>query len=225
MMSLFSQPYYLYGYIAMVFVAMRIPYFGIIIRVFNTLIHESAHASMALLTSGKILKIELQNDTSGSTLSVAKSKRSQFLVAIVGYPVAAAAGYLLFWAIVHAFNVYALYTMLFLTSFVLLFYVRNFFGILWSLIFISILAFILWLNQSKVIDFTVFTLAVVLAVEAIYSSFTLFVIAIENPSEAGDAKLLSSITKLPAFFWALIFVGFNGWIVYRIVVDFLIFAK
>lgn len=225
MMSLFSQPYYLYGYIAMVFVAMRIPYLGIIIRVFNTLIHESAHASMAMLTSGKILKIELQNDTSGSTLSVAKGKRSQFVVAIAGYPVAAAAGYLLFWAIAHTFNVYALYAMLFLTSFVLLFYVRNFFGILWSLIFISILAFILWLNQSKVIDFTVFTLAVVLAVEAIYSSFTLFVIAIENPSEAGDAKLLSSITKLPAFFWALIFVGFNGWIVYRIVVDFLIFAK
>ncbi len=225
MMSLFSQPYYLYGYIAMVFVAMRIPYLGIIIRVFNTLIHESAHASMAMLTSGKILKIELQNDTSGSTLSVAKGKRSQFVVAIAGYPVAAAAGYLLFWAIAHTFNVYALYTMLFLTSFVLLFYVHNFFGILWSLIFISILAFILWLNQSKVIDFTVFTLAVVLAVEAIYSSFTLFVIAIENPSEAGDAKLLSSITKLPAFFWALIFVGFNGWIVYRIVVDFLIFAK
>lgn len=225
MMSLFSQPYYLYGYIAMVFVAMRIPYFGIIIRVFNTLIHESAHASMALLTSGKILKIELQNDTSGSTLSVAKSKRSQFLVAIVGYPVAAAEGYLLFWAIVHAYNVYALYAMLFLTSFVLLFYVRNFFGILWSLIFISILAFILWLNQSKVVDFAVFTLAVVLAVEAIYSSFTLFVIAIENPSDAGDAKLLSSISKLPAFFWALFFVAVNGWIVYRIVVDFLIITR
>jgi hypothetical protein len=225
MMSIFSQPYYLYGYIAMVFVAMRIPYLGVIIRVFNTLIHESAHASMAMLTSGKILKIELQNDTSGTTLSVAKNKRSQFLVAIVGYPLAAAAGYLLFWAIAHAYNVYALYAILFLTSFVLLFYVRNFFGILWSLIFISILAFILWLNQSKVIDFAVFTLAVVLATEAIYSSFTLFVIAIENPADAGDAKLLSSITKLPAFFWALFFVGVNGWIVYRIVVDFLIFAK
>jgi hypothetical protein len=76
-----------------------------------------------------------------------------------------------------------------------------------------------------VIDFAVFTLAVVLATEAIYSSFTLFVIAIENPADAGDAKLLSSITKLPAFFWALFFVGVNGWIVYRIVVDFLIFAK
>jgi hypothetical protein len=100
----------------MVFVAMRIPYLGVIIRVFNTLIHESAHASMAMLTSGKILKIELQNDTSGTTLSVAKNKRSQFLVAIVGYPLAAAAGYLLFWAIAHAYNVYALYVFDFVCS-------------------------------------------------------------------------------------------------------------
>jgi len=224
MIQLFTQPYYAYGYIALVFVAMRIPYFGIIIRVFNTLIHESAHAFMAMLTSGKILKIELQNDTSGTTLSVAKNKRSQFLVAIVGYPVAAAAGYLLFWGNAHAYNVYALYAILFLTSFVLLFYIRNPFGILWALVFISIIAFILWLNQPKVIDFAVFTLAVVLAVEALYSSFSLFVIAIENPSDAGDAKLLNSISKLPTLFWALFFVGVNGWIVYRIVVDFLIFA-
>jgi hypothetical protein len=224
MIQLFTHSYYVYGYIALVFVVMRIPYFGIIIRVFNTLIHESAHAFMAMLTSGKILRIELQKDTSGSTLSVAKNKRSQFLVAIVGYPVAAAVGYLLFWGNAHAYNIYMLYGLLLLTSAVLVFYIRNTFGILWGVIFISVIAFVLWLNQSKVIDFTVVTLAIVLSVEALYSSFALFVIAIENPSEAGDAKLLSSISKLPALFWTLFFVAVNGWIVYRIIVDFLIFT-
>lgn len=224
MSQLFINPYYLYGYIALVFIAMRIPYFGIIIRVFNTLIHESAHAFMAMLTSGKILRIELQKDTSGSTLSVAKNKRSQFLVAIVGYPLTAMVGYLLFWGNAHAYNVYLLYGILGIAILVLLFFIRNTFGILWSVIFISTIAFITWLNQPKVIDFTIVTLAIVLSVEALYSSFALFVIAIENPSQAGDAKLLNSMTKLPTLFWALFFVIANGFIVYRIIIDFLIYT-
>jgi len=223
MKNLFSDSYYLCGYIALVFITMRLPYVGIIIRVFNTLIHELAHALMAVLTSGKILKIELQKDTSGSTLSIAKNKRSQFLVAIIGYPASAGFSYLMFWGILQNYSLYILIGLLCISIVALMLFVRNSFGIFWMLIFISSIAFVIWLNNPMICDFLVASLAIILMIESVYAAVALFIIAIENPAESGDAKILNSITKIPALIWSLAFVLICGWVVYNIFIDFLIF--
>ncbi len=221
-MTLFTHPGYLFLFIALLFFAMRLPYIGVAIRLFNTLIHESAHALMAMLTSGKILKIELNSNTSGSALTVSKNKISMFLIALAGYPMAAGCGYLFFYAMKQGWDYYVLLSVLVLTSFVLLAYVRNSFGILWSLFFIGVLGYLLWLDNATINNFSVLCLAVVLSLEAIYSSLALMLIAIEKPEDAGDARILHSITMLPTLLWTLIFVLINGWIVYQISVDFLI---
>lgn len=223
MKNLFTDSYYFYGYIALVFIVMRLPYVGVFVRVFNTLIHELAHALMAVLTSGKILKIELQKDTSGSTLSIAKNKRSQFLVAIIGYPASAGFSYLMLWGLVHAYGLYILIGLLVISVLALLLFVRNSFGIFWMLIFISSIAFVVWINNPFVRDFVVASLAIILMIESVYAAVALFIIAIENPADSGDAKLLNSITKIPALIWSLAFVVICGWVVYTIFIDFLIF--
>ncbi len=222
MSKFFVDPLYLYLFVAAVFVAMRIPYIGATIRIFNTLIHELSHALVAFFTSGKILKIELQSNTSGSMLSVSKNKVGMFLVAIAGYPLAAACSFLFLWALNNEFSLYVLYTLAVITFVVLILFVRNSFGIIWSVLFIGLLSALIWKNNIEIINFSVFAMAIVLALEAIYSSLALLLISVEDPEKAGDAKLLSSFTMLPTVLWALFFVVLNGWIVYQVVVVYLI---
>lgn len=222
MSKFFVDPLYLYLFVAAVFVAMRIPYVGAAIRIFNTLIHELSHALVAFFTSGKILKIELQSNTSGSMLSVSKNKVGLFLVAIAGYPLAAACSFLFLWALNNEFSLYVLYALAVITFVVLILFVRNSFGIVWSVLFIGLLSTLIWKNNIEIINFSVFAMAIVLALEAIYSSLTLLLISVEDPEKAGDAKLLSSVTMLPTVLWALFFVVLNGWIVYHVIVVYLI---
>ncbi len=221
-MLLFEKPLYLYLFIVAIFVSMRIPYIGVAIRVFNTLIHELSHAIIAFITSGKIIKIELSSDTSGSMLSISKNKISLFFTSIAGYPLAATFGYLFFWLVKNHLSTYALYTLFFVHFFVLLLYVRNLFGAIWSICFLALMFYLTWINNIQYIEFTVFVMAVVLSLEALYTPVELLLIALNDPNKAGDAKIMSSVTKIPALFWAFVFVATNGWIVYHSVVDFLI---
>lgn len=221
-MTLFTHPGYMYLFIALLFVAMRLPVAGVVIRLFNTLIHECSHALAAMLTSGKILKIELNSNTSGSALTVSKNKISLFLIALVGYPMAAGCGYLFFYGLQQGWASYILIGVLGLASVVLLAYVRNSFGVIWSLLFIALLGYVVWLNQPLVAQYVVFGLAIILLLEAVYSSLALMLIAIENPGDAGDVRILHTITMLPTLLWTLVFVAVNGWIVYKTIIDFLI---
>jgi hypothetical protein len=223
MKNIFEQNNYLIGYIVIIFIIARLPYIGVAIRLFNTLIHESAHALVAILTSGKIFKIELQSNTSGSMLSVSKNKFSQFLIALAGYPLAAFTGYLFFFLLSKGYSYSILIGVGFLSAIVLVSFVRNTFGVFWSLLFLGIISYLLYQNNSKVNDYAVSTLAIILMTEAVFSSLILLLIAVETPSESGDAKILSTITFLPSIIWALCFVVINGFIVYRIIFDFLIY--
>jgi len=223
-MTLFSHSSYFYLFIVLVFIAMRIPYIGVVLRLFNTLIHESSHAIVAILTSGKILKIELNSNTSGSALTVSKNKISMFFIALAGYPMAAGFGYLFFYCIQQGWEYNVLIGVLALTSFVFLAYVRNSFGVIWSIFLIGILGYVLWLDLMILNRYFVFVFSVILSLEAVYSSLALMLIAVEKPEDAGDARILHGITLLPTLLWALLFVVINGWIVYKICVDFIILS-
>lgn len=223
-MTLFSHSSYFYLFIVLVFIAMRIPYIGVVLRLFNTLIHESSHAIVAILTSGKILKIELNSNTSGSALTVSKNKISMFFIALAGYPMAAGFGYLFFYCLQQGWEYNVLIGVLVLTSFVFLAYVRNSFGIIWSIFLIGILGYVLWLDLMILNRYFVFIFSVILSLEAVYSSLALMLIAVEKPEDAGDARILHGITLLPTLLWALLFVVINGWIVYKICVDFIILS-
>jgi hypothetical protein len=88
---------------------------------------------------------------------------------------------------------------------------------------VGISGYLLYLNIPMVNDFVVASLAIILMTEAIFSSLMLLLIAVETPSESGDAKILSTITFIPSIIWALCFVVINGFIVFRIIFDFLLF--
>ena len=76
-------------FVVVALILPRIPVVGKFFNIINTALHELGHALMALLTGGEVRKIELFNDTSGTTTTVSKNKFASVLVSLAGYPFAA----------------------------------------------------------------------------------------------------------------------------------------
>ena len=188
------------------FLLSRIPVVGKYFRGVNTLIHETGHALMALITSGEVLAVELFSDTSGTTITKSKGKFGQFLIAICGYPFSSAAALLLFYLIKIDAQMYIILILTAIAILNLIFLVRNWYGIFWLLSFIAILIGV-WYNGNKTLIFatTVMFSGIVLT-ESIYSALQLVIIAFKNSSNSGDAKNLSGITFIPPIIWAILFL-------------------
>ena len=60
--------------------------------------------------------------------------------------------------------------------------------------------------------------AVMILTESVVSSFVLVVLSFKDASKAGDATNLENITHVPAPIWALLFLSYTLWVVYRVVV-------
>jgi len=204
------------------FVVTKIPVIGKYFRVIDTLIHESGHALVALLTSGKVLKIELFQNTSGTTLTQSKSKVSQFFTALAGYPFASAVSYILFYLIKSENYSWVFITFSAFTLLSLILWVRNWYGIFWLITFGGLIVLFYYLKQDLYIFcFTLFVSAILLFDSAI-KCFQLVYLSFTKPKDAGDAANLKKLTHIPAFLWTLLFLSISIFFVYRTI---LLFVK
>ena len=198
-------------------VVTRIPIIGKYFNVIDTLFHESGHALVALLTSGKVLKIELFQDTSGTTLTQSKSKISQFLTSLAGYPFSSIGSFVLFYLIksenyLWVFIIFGVFTLL-----NLILWVRNWYGIFWLLTFGGLIGLFYYLkNDTYIFCFTLFISAILLF-DSIIKCFQLLYLSFKTPKNAGDAANLKKLTHIPAFFWALLFLTNSIFFVYKTV--------
>ncbi len=186
---------------------IRLPYIGIYFRIINTLVHESGHAFVALLTCGNLSRIELFADTSGTATTISKNKLYNFLISIAGYPVSSIVAYLFFRLIKFEHYEFILYSLAFLVVVNLIFFVRNKYGIFWLITFAAIL-FLLFYYGSDYAKycFTVFFACVILS-DSIVSTLILLGLSFKDGKKAGDAANLKTITHIPSFIWALLFVS------------------
>ncbi len=198
----------------------RLPVVGKFFQVVYTLVHESAHAIMALLTSGKVFRIELFSNTSGSALTQSNNKFSRFLISIAGYPLSSITAYLFFYFIHHQHYNVIIIALAALSLINLIFFVRNSYGIFWLISFILILSSIIYFGDEFIkFSVTVFFSSIILS-ESIFSTFILLVISYRNPQSAGDAFNLKKITYLPSIFWAIAFVGQSIFFLYKTIFNF-----
>jgi hypothetical protein len=186
-----------------------LPYIGAIASLFNTFIHEFGHALATLLTSGQVVKMKLQVDSSGSLESKQSSKIKQFITALSGYVFSSVYVLLSIQLLLHKqYNfVILLYSILLAIS--LLLWIRNLFGAVFSLITISTFGYLFYLNHFK-LNFivSVFLTALILA-DSVLSTITLVKLSIIDSKKAGDATSLASITFIPALIWALLFMSIS----------------
>ncbi len=196
-------------------VICRLPFIGKFFRVVNTLIHESAHAFMALILSGKVHRIDLFSDTSGSALTATKNGFSRFLVSLAGYPSSALFAYLCFYLIEQKVENYVVYILIGIAVLNLIFYVRNAYGIFWLISFIAIAAFVIYTKDAMLMYGFSLLCSFIVLTDAVISGINLMVIAIKTPKTAGDAKNLSEASHLPAVFWAFIMLAFSVFCAYK----------
>jgi hypothetical protein len=200
-------------YILLILAALlcRMPYVGKVLRVFNTMLHESGHALMALITNGKTERIDLFADTSGQALTKSSNSFLSFLVVMAGYPFASVATWGMYILLAQKQYYFLLILSALLMLINLIFWVRNSYGIVWLFCFLLVIGFLFYLENQLAIELCALVFCAVALAESVYSGWTVFYLSIKTPKSSGDAKLLSEMAILPAFFWGLLFFIQSLW--------------
>ena len=195
----------------------RIPVVGKFFNIINTGLHEFGHALMALLLDGEVHKIELFKDTSGSTVTQTKHKAAAFLISLAGYPFAASVGWFSFYLVKHGAATGLVIGLTVLFVIMLLFWIRNWYGALWVVLFTGITALLLFLDDAQYAEYVAMFYAVMILTESVVSSVVLLVLSFKDSSKAGDATNLANLTHVPAAIWSLLFLTYTLWVVCRVV--------
>jgi hypothetical protein len=169
------------------------------------MIHETGHAIMALVTNGKIDRIDLFADTSGQALTISKNSFFSFLVVLAGYPFASIATWGLFILLSRQQFYFIIYFSLGLMLLNLILWVRNSYGILWLISCIGGLGALIYFENIQLTEYVALVICVAAISEAVYSAWIVFYLSFKKPKSSGDAYLLSQITHIPAFIWGILF--------------------
>lgn len=204
-----------YGLLVVAIFLTRIPIAGKYFRITNTLIHEAGHAFATLLLSGEILAINLFADTSGSTVTKSKSKFSQAIIALAGYPVSSLSAWLCLFLLYQGHSLYILFFLTSISLIIMILSLKNAYGLFWAGTFAVLNLLLIYFNDAQVINLAATFFSLIIFTDSIISSLVLFGISIKQPKKAGDAANLQKITKVPAAIWASAILAFSigiGWI-------------
>lgn len=198
----------------------RIPVLGKYFRCVNTLVHEAGHAFMTLLLSGEVIAVNIFSDTSGTTVTKAKGKFSQALIALAGYPVSVFTGWLCLFLLHKGYHLYILFILTSITLIIMILSLRNMYGLFWAGTFVVLnLLLIYFDNKTLIYVFSAF-FSLIVFTDAVISSFVLMILAVKQPKKAGDATNLNKTTKVPASVWAFVLLAFTLFISWLSVINY-----
>lgn len=203
--------------VAISFILPRIPVIGKFFNIINTALHEFGHALAALLTNGTVEKIQLFKDTSGTTVTRSGNKLASVIVSLAGYPFAASVAWLSFYLIKNGVCLELIVGLTILFLIMLLFWIRNWYGVLWVFLFCAANSLLLIYGKEQQIEIVALFYAVMILTESVVSSLVLLVISFRDSNRAGDATNLARVTHIPALLWSLMFLTYALWITYRVV--------
>lgn len=178
-----------------------------VVEVPYTLVHEFSHAIVALVTSGKIKKMTLYHNLSGSVVSSSSSKISRVLTTFAGYTLPCYIAFFFIW-LLRFDAAYALYGYVVIAVFSFVF-IRNLYGFIWLLSFIALLALVLLYAPALLIMHVSYFLIALLFVASLYGGYRILLLAWHEPELYHDAHILALETKIPAQAWGVLFFVHN----------------
>lgn len=209
-----------YILLASSFIINRIPVIGIFFRSVNTLLHESGHAIMAVLTSGEVMRIEINHDTSGMAQTKNSGKFRAFLTSFAGYPFAALAGSIFLIMSLKGYYNQAAFILLTIIVLNLILFVRNLYGILWLIFFSAGTMFIYQYASEMIMKWFILFVSMISITESITSTLLITYLGFTKPRSSGDLANMQKTSGIPAGFWAMINCGIVILIVYYTVVHY-----
>lgn len=182
--------------------------FSYVFRTVDTMIHEFGHALVTLLTSGRVLAIQLNADHSGVTYSTTTSHWMSVLVGLAGYTLASLSAVLLFYWMNKRREKWGLVLLIAIALVMLVMYVHQGYGVFWLVGFI-ILNIVMMALPPALRNIYYGLLAFLTLEESVVGPLYLVVLSLTGKGRAGDASNLASWTSVPAVFWALLFLAFS----------------
>lgn len=178
----------------------------VILRGVITIVHEGAHALIALVMGRKLNSIRLHSDTSGLTVSRGKPRGfGMILTAFAGYVGPTALGLVAAWVVSLGYTlawVWAFVVILIL----MLFKIRNLFGA-WSLVATGVVVGgLAWFGPEQVRVYLAYGLVALFLIGAPRPVFELMRQRRRGQARTSDADALARITWLPAWAWLGIFM-------------------
>ncbi|WP_173918056.1 M50 family metallopeptidase [Halobacillus sp. Marseille-Q1614] len=188
------------------FILTQAPIVGKYFAMVNTMIHETGHSLMALITGGNVKNISLFPNTSGVTMTGHSSWGSQFLTSLSGYLFASFMSYLFFYLITKGNYRWMVYLLLGFLVINLIFWVRNGYGIFWIITFGAAFIWLLRSGNQTLIQYVLVFIASLVLIEAVTSAFEIMWLSFFSPHQAGDAANLARLTGfIPALLWGVLF--------------------
>lgn len=178
---------------------------GMVVAIANTMIHESCHALMAILTGGQIRGVSLSVDTSGLAETTSKSRIARILVSYAGYTGSSLVAVGLFYLLYLGKYEWIIYFFVLLSAINWLFWVRNLFGFLWLTAFIGMMVFLLYKHYEVLFIHISILLSCMVLVQSIISAFVILKLSVTDRRNAGDATNLAKFTFIPTVFWGVLF--------------------
>ncbi len=212
----------IYYLIAVAFLLPRIPVVGKFFNIINTLVHEFGHALFALLCNGQVMKIQIFSDTSGVTVTKSRSTFASVIVSMAGYPFASLAAFVCFFTLKAGYEQGLVLALSILFLFMLILWIRNIYGVIWVVLFLSINALLIfYFKKTDYIQLAAWFYSLMILIESVWSTLVLLFLSIKNKSQAGDATNLAKFTRIPAVVWALLFTAFAAFMAYEVIALFI----
>lgn len=184
----------------------QLPIVGKYFAILNTMIHESGHSLMALITGGEVRRVSLLPNTSGFALTGHTSWIGQVLTSLAGYVFASFFAFVFFWLVTRGQYKWMVYILMGFLLINLIFWVRNVYGLFWIFTFGAGFLWLLRTGHDQVVHYVLLFLASLILVESVTSAFEIMWISLVSPGQAGDAANLARATKIiPAPFWGILF--------------------
>lgn len=203
-----DESFRFYVILLFAWVLIYIPYIGKYVRLISTMIHEGGHVLMGCLLGERTLKVSLFSNASGEAAVSVSNKFKKLLIAIAGYPSTALIAFLSFWLLSKDLHFYYIIGISLITLTFLLLYIRNIYGIVWSVSFIAINFIVLYFKYQTLLELMAQAYACIILLESVFSCFILVYVSFKSKT-VSDASNVSSVVLLPKQLVALLFTAFN----------------
>ncbi|MDR1792621.1 MAG: M50 family metallopeptidase [Bacteroidales bacterium] len=218
---LWQNPDFVFYFILCItLIVIHLPIIGRYIRIIETMIHELGHVLTAIFFGCKINKINLLSNSSGETHIQGGSSWKTVFIALAGYPFASAVAYAGFWLLKNNFSYLFVIILCTVALFCLILYIRNGFGILWTLLLIAANVTLLYFYKSTIFHILGSIYASILFISAISSAFTLFFLSFKGKGNAGDASVIAKIIHIPQQIIAFLILIISALIAWKTMEDF-----
>lgn len=210
----FSLP--IIAYLAIALLISRIPY----LRVYFSLIFTLLHEVIRVCLEGGSSAIKLQMDGTSQKVGLRTSKFKQTLIAYAGYTGTSLASIGLFYLVsVHNYQL-VLYLFIALLVVSLVFWIRNFFGFIWAITFVALLALPIFFHAEIAVIHLAKFLAAVILIQSVLNAIQLCRQSWVNRKNSERTGIRARLNWIPSLVGGVILLCQTVYASYFIVINF-----